>query len=102
MEILGKTFLFIIAIILGFFVSLLGAHIIISVSILYKLTFITQFNFIQIYGALCVWGLITYKYQKEDEGKEEWAVRLFGSIFSKILFYLLMWGFSFLSYSILT
>ena len=103
MEILGKLFLFIIAIVLGFFVSLLGTQVILSVATLYKLTFITQFSFIQIYGVLCIWGLITYKHQKDEENKEDnWFSTLFEGIFSKIFFLLIVWGFSFLTYSILT
>jgi len=70
MENLGKITMFFISIALAFLVSLLGTHIVLSIAGLYKLAFITQFSFVQIYGISVVFNIFKYKYTKEDEEKK--------------------------------
>lgn len=103
METLGKFTIVVIVILLSFLLGLLGVYVIISVATLYKLAFITQFSFVQIYGIWILLGLFTYKYNKE-ESKDflESMIESFTDIFARLLSILIIWSLSFIIYNILT
>lgn len=104
MENLGKLFLFFIGIALAFLVALLGTHVILSIAELYKIEAIIKYDFVQMYGVLCVLSIVFYRHKKEEEdNKEESALaRMFIKILTSAVFYLVSWGLSFLTYYILT
>lgn len=104
MENLGKLTLFLAILVAEFFTSLLGAHIFISISSLYKISFITEMSFTQVYGLLTLITLIQYKYKKEDKNLTiSEVIKNNGTeVFTKILVLLLTWGLAFLSYSIIS
>lgn len=103
METIGKITVSFIGIISAFLVALLGAKIILSVSELYGIAFITSFSFVQIYGAMSIKSIVFYRYRKQDELKEgESAIKkMFATIFNTAFFYLLAWGLSFFAFYIL-
>lgn len=104
MENLGKLFLFLVAIALGFLVVILGTHVVLSIATLYKIGFITQFSFLQVYGIICLKSLLFYKYKKDEETKEvdSAITKMFTEIFTSAFFYLISWGLSYLAFSILS
>jgi hypothetical protein len=106
MENLGKLTLFIIAIACASLNSLLCVHIIISISTLYKIGFIENLSFIQLYGIAFVISIISYKYEKERSEKTKNYSTMMGEIFTRVLTttisYLISWGFAFIMYSIIS
>lgn len=105
MENLGKITLMIIAVVCSFLTGLLGTYVIISIANLFKLTFITQFSFVQIYGVWLIIGLFRYRYKKPEPEKKEFSVSMlesFTQIFVNIIIILITWGSSFIAYSIIT
>jgi len=105
MEILGKFTLILIGIICSFLVGLLETYVIISIANLFKLAFITQFSFVQIYGACIIISLIKYRYKKPESEKKEFSdfmLESFSQIFTNALVILITWGSSFVAYSIIT
>ena len=104
MENLGKFTLFVAVLVAAFFTSLLGAYTVISIATLYKIIFITEMNFIQVYGVLTLITLIQYKYKKTDKNItiSEVIKNSATEVFTKITFLLLSWGLAFLSYSIIS
>lgn len=105
METLGKFTLILIVVACSFLTGLLGTYVIISIANLFKLTFITQFSFVQIYGAWVIIGLIRYRYKKPDSEKKEFTdsmLESFGQIFANVLVILITWGSSYIAYSIIT
>ena len=102
MENLGKTLAFVLLLVCGVLLQLLLTHIILSISILYGITFITQLTFAQVFGTLIIISLVRYRKTKTEE-KDFGEVFLEGSkgILSNLLLYLMIWGFSFITYYIL-
>jgi hypothetical protein len=104
MENLGKITAVFIIIIGSFLVSLLNAHVILSVSNLFDLKFITQFSFLQIYGILSVVGFIKYTYKKV-ETKSDFKTSLlesFTALFTNIFVILTGWGVCYIAYHIIS
>ncbi len=98
-----KTIVFLILICIGFIVELLTAKVILSLSYLYEIDFITQFSFLQIYGLLIIFSLAEYKYKKQDADKEfmETVSDSINSIFTKTVVLLFGWGVGFIAYYII-
>jgi hypothetical protein len=105
METIGKLTVFIVFIICAFFSGLLNTHIILDISNLYELKFITQFSFVQVYGVIILIGIITYKKQKKEEKEYDFAesmVKGFSELFTKIIGVLCIWGLSYITYNIIS
>lgn len=103
MENLGKVTLFLVVIITAFLTSLLGAYVVLSISNLYNLSFITNFTFVQVFGAISLIHILAYKYKKSDKDNPFTDVAKQASleIATKVLFLLFSWGIAFLSYAII-
>jgi hypothetical protein len=105
METLGKITVVAIIIAGAFLAALLNAYVILSVSNLYQLSFITQFSFIQVYGILAVISLAIFKYKKEDSSDGDFTEKMtkaFTELLTVVCTSLLGWGFSFLAYYIIS
>lgn len=104
METLGKFTLFVLLVILSFLTGLFGTYIVLSIAQLFKLAFITQFSFVQLYGIWIIIGLIKFKYIKSnpDETFSESMAKLFAIVFVNAGTILLTWGMSFVAYSIIS
>lgn len=91
----------------AFLVSLLSTYVILEISELFKLDFITQYSFLQVYGFMVILNLLNHK---ADEKKKETEDKSFSKlmesaflhIFTSIAFYLLVWGLANVSYLILS
>lgn len=103
MENLGKVTLLLVVIVAAFLTTLLGAHVVLSISNLYNISFITNFTFVQVFGVISLIHIIAYKYKKSDKDKTFTDVAKQGAseIATKTLFLLLSWGLAFLSYAII-
>lgn len=103
MENLGKVTLLLVVMVTAFLTSLLGAYVILSIADLYALIFITNFTFVQVFGAISLIHILAYKYKKSDKDKTftDVAKQASEEIAIKVLFLLFSWGVSFLSYAII-
>lgn len=101
MENLGKTVAFVLLLVCSVLLQLLLTYIILSISTLYGISFITQLTFTQIFGTLIIISLVRYRNTKTEE-KDFGEVFLEGSkgIFGNTILYLTVWGLSFLTYYI--
>lgn len=104
MEHLGKITGLVAIILYRFLTSLLMAYVILSVSNLYQLDFVTQLSLSQIYGALMIIWLIKYRHAKL-KGKDASFVNKLKKWFDVSLttagVTLAAWGLSFVAHKIL-
>lgn len=100
MENLGKITLFAIIMVGAFFTSLLGAKVVLSIADLYQLSFITKFSFIQLFGLISIIHILKYKHKKEEPQGDftDVAINTSSSILSTVIFLLVSWGLSFVTY----
>lgn len=98
MKTVGKTLAFLIVVLLSILTSFLQTYIVISISEMYKLAFITRLSFAQIFGFLIVYGLISYKndasksYDDTSDATNDGSLRAT----SYTVAYLLIWGMAYL------
>ena len=104
METLGKITVVAIIIAGAFLAALLNAYVILSVSKLYQLSFITQFSFIQVYGILAVLSFVKYKYKKSEPNEDftDAMTKSFTELLTSVCVTLLGWGLSFIAYHIIS
>lgn len=101
METLGKITTSIIILILGFFLSLLLTHIVISIANLYQISYITQFSFVQLFGIIIIITLLKYTHSYKEPKEDVSYTNMFIGIVTNACLYLLMWGFAFIAHHIL-
>jgi len=102
MENLGRITLMIILLICSFLIALLKTYVIISVSHLYQLCFITQFSFVQVYGVIALITLISYRYKKNKDIEFKVAyMKAISGLISTVLFILLSWGITCIAYYVI-
>lgn len=101
MENIGKTLAFFAIMACSVLLQLLLTYIILSISTLYGISFISQLTFTQVFGTLIIISLVRYRKTKTEE-KELGDVFLEGfvGLLSNTLLYLFVWGFAFLTYYI--
>jgi hypothetical protein len=101
MENFGKFVAILLLMACGVALQLLVTHIILSIAVLYTITFITQFKFVQIFGSLIIISIIRYRYTP-SETKTMGEAFLEGAsvLITNLLLYLSVWGMSFLVYYI--
>lgn len=92
MSLTTKTILLII---LATFASLLKAYVILDVSKLFHLDFITQFNLLQIYIIISIIAVVRYK-PESDKELSEVVSEGYKQIFGLYLSSLILWGTSYL------
>lgn len=99
MENFGKTVAFLLLIVCGVLLQLFLSHVILSISTLYGITFISQLKFSQIFGTLIIIGLVRYR-KVPEESKDFGEAFLEGckGVLTNLFLYLFIWGFSFLTY----
>lgn len=99
MENLGKTIAFLLLMGCSVLLQLLLAYIILSISTLYGVSFISQLTFTQVFGTLIIISLVRYRKTKTEE-KDLGEVFLEGSVglLTNLFLYLFVWGFAFLTY----
>ena len=101
METLGKIFAFLIVLFSAFLVSLLQTHVILSLSELYKLSFITQFSFVQVFGLLLIFGIAKFKIDSSKSEDKPYSEKLKDGIVNVItgaIMLLILWGLSTVMY----
>lgn len=101
MKLSGHIILVTLTVVSALLVAFLGVHVILSVATLYSLSFITQFNFLQIYGFWVIIGILSYKYKKSEKATTTPYEDAFSGLFSLSIYYLLAWGMAFLIFSFL-
>lgn len=102
MKISGHIILFTLVVLTSLLVAFFGVHVILSVAALYSLSFITQFNFTQIYGFWVIFGIFKYKYQEPSKKDEDFPYKnIFTKMFNTAFYYLIAWGMAFLIFYIL-
>lgn len=104
MKTLGYIFLFLIAVVFAFCVALLQTYVILDVSRLFDLKFITEnLTYLQIYGTIGIINLIKFKVSKKESDNTIDAAfgKMFGNVFTSAIYCLLSWGFLYLAYSII-
>lgn len=94
-----KVVLSAVGITLSVLVGLLGVKVILSISTLYELTFISNLGFLKIYGVVSLINLLLSKYKDRiiEEGDEMYK-EMFARILHKVVTILLVWGASYLMY----
>jgi len=106
MKIFKNILLLTLHIVLSFLGGLLSTHVIISVGNLYDVVFIESLTFLQVYGihflisfilALPLMGLM----KDEDKELKGWK-RPYTLLLAKVLFTLLIWGYAYLAYQVIT
>jgi hypothetical protein len=87
-------FLLTLCIIIGsIFVTLLGAHIVLSVGNMYNLSVVTQYSQPQIFAFIYLIYIIRFKYTKSKNKDYTEAISDgFSGIISMFFYYLMMWG----------
>lgn len=100
MENLGKVDLFIIALVCSFLVSILQSHVVLSIAGLYKIDFVTQFTFIQIFGIILLFELLRYRYTitTSEEEQKSYVSKMTLPLLNRLLYVLLAWGLAFVFY----
>jgi hypothetical protein len=96
--------LFVLAIIFGILMGLLQAYIILRVSEMYTLNFITELGFLKIYGLVGIMQLVAIKVkdlESNDDGADEALKRMFNAIFMKLVLLGVFFAVSFLMISLL-
>jgi hypothetical protein len=102
MKTLVQVLIMAIFLVIGVAMTLIITHIVLSISNLYNITFITQFSEAQIFGAIVVYSIIDYKYRKtEEQTYTEIVTDGIVGVLSRLFIYLLAWGLAFLSYNVL-
>jgi hypothetical protein len=102
METLGKIFTSLIMLFMIILVVFLQTYIIISIAGMYKLYFITNLSFMQVFGIMLIFKLGTY----QDSGRKSKDTSFntikngFESILSTYISYLLMWLIAYLIFLI--
>jgi len=100
--------LFVMAIILtaSFFIGLLGVKVILSLSTLYGLEFITKFSFVQVYGIWMLISIIRFRYEPDEKNGEkdfaETSFEAFIKVAANLAMILFSWGLGYLAYYIIT
>lgn len=92
-------------VVLGFVISLLEAHVILSIASLYTLDFVSRFSFVQVFGIILVFGIIKYTYKKEDSEDVDFSQKMKDSavrLMTNLLVLLVSWGLAFVSYWVLS
>lgn len=106
MKNLGKTLLFLLLLVLAFLNSMLSAHVMLDIGKLYKLSFITNFSFVQLIGISYLLALIFYKTKKyEFEAEKTFSGLLkkgYGQILDMTIFILFNWGLAILAFKMLS
>lgn len=86
--------------------SLLTAYVVLSLSGLYEIGFITSLSFLQIYGALIVINVVKYKVAQHSERSDMSPVEAFlyalKHVFGYIVGVLFLWGFGYLMHYIIS
>lgn len=102
MENFGKFIAILMLLACSVLLQLFVTHVILSISGLYGLTFITQFSFVQIFGTLIVISIVRYRYTK-TENKDLGEIFLEGSsgLLTNLFTYLFVWGMAFLTYYVI-
>jgi len=97
--------LFVLALLFSMLVGLLGTKVILSVTTLYGLSFISSLGFLKIYGLTSVISLLLYK-RKIDEVKGNSSDKKLKNAFSltvnKLTVYLVFWGMSYTMYYLIS
>ena len=97
--------LFVLAILFSMLVGLLGTKVILSVTTLYQLSFISSLGFLKIYGLTSVIQLLLYK-RKLDEVKgnssDKKIKKAFDLTVNKLMLYLVFWGMSYTMYYLIS
>jgi len=97
MENLWSLFLFTVAVALAILVNVFMAHVILSIAGLYGVTFITNFSLAQVF---CITNLIALF--KIKRGKDKKLEEQIVETFEGAIIILVIWGFMFLCYPIVT
>lgn len=100
-----------ILIVAEFFLGILQAYVVLDVSKLYDITYITQLGFLKIYGLIAIIGLIRMKFKPDPpknsgdtEVKTTAAEKMktaFGTTFGGALSILIVWGLMYITYYII-
>ena len=92
-----------VAIVLAVLVSLLGTKVVLSVSNLYELTFISELGFVKVFGLFSLIGLAVPKYKDriKEEGDEMYE-EVFKRIMYRVVELLSFWGLIFVMHYILS
>ena len=90
-----------LVVLLGVLMTAFQTHIILDVSELYTLTFITDMSFVQIFGLLMIISLIKFDLKKstDDDGSFSTVVI---KAFAVALILLLFWGLAYISFFLIT
>lgn len=107
MENIGKITVFALFLVMASLVSLLGAHVILKIAILYDLKFVLQFSFVQVYGIMCVFSVLKYQYKDNKNSSKSSSFKKgiskgFETILSYAFFYLISWFFAYLMYLVIS
>ena len=95
--------LFVLVIILATFLGFLGTKVIMSISELYKLTFIASLGFAKVWALGVIIRLFIFenKSKKEEKSFEEVVKDTFLSVFVVAIAYLSVWGLAFIMHNFL-
>lgn len=95
--------LFVLVIILATFLGFLGTKVILSISELYELTFITSLGFAKVWalGVVIRLFILEHKSKKEEKSFEEVMKDSFSSVFVVAIAYLSVWGLAFVVHNFL-
>jgi len=101
-----KLIVIALAFIISFLVGLLGVKVILSLSALYQLHFITDFSFVQVYGIWMLVSIIRFRYEPDEKNGEKDFSKILLKAFMKVAANLAMilfsWGIGYLAYYIIT
>lgn len=102
MENLGKLTVSLLMFIVGFFIHMLSSYIVLSISNLYEIEFISSMSYLQIFGLMYVVSIFKYTYKtNKDVGFKDNITKAVNAAMASVIFYLLVWAMASLLFSIL-
>ena len=101
-KLFSSLFGFAIVLAISILVSCLATFIIMDVAELFDLTFIAELSFVQVFGAMMIWGLMKMKMKVLEDSDEFDLGESFAKYVLLCIIYLVFWGLAYISHWAIT